>query len=219
MAGGKRYKFQGSTIQFLTGWAAYSPSLVVAGITNADPAVVNVAAHGRSDGDVVRILGALGMTEVNDKAFVVDATDSSHFKLLGIDSTDYGAYTSGGRLDAAEFSQLCELTGYNRQGGTSPTIQATSICSDAQEYEIGLPDFGTVQVDYNFAPQTTVQQAIQAAYEAGTDFAVKITLPNSGGVMVQLGFIQQTSESVQVGDIWKGSFTMKCTGKRFDFAG
>lgn len=218
MAGGKRYKFNGSTIRFLTGWSADSPSGTVTAISKAAEAVVSETAHGKATGDVVRILGALGMTEVNDTPFVIERIDANSYKLLGVNSTDYGTYTGGGKSDSANFSQLCELTGYNRQGGTSPEIPVTSICSTAQEFEIGLPDFGTVQVDYNFAPITTsVQAAVQAAYIAGTDFAARIDLPNSGGFMVQLGFVQQTSESAQEGGVWTGSFTMRCTGQRFDF--
>lgn len=219
MAGGQRFKFNGSTIKFLVGWSADSPSGTITAITKANPAVVTETAHGKATGDVVRILGALGMTEVNNRAFVIEKIDANSYRLLDVNSTDYGTYTSGGKSDSALFSTLCELTGYNRQGGTSPEIPATSQCSTAQEFEIGLPDYGTTQIDYNFAPVTSsVQAAIQAAYEAGTEFGARVTLPGSGGFMVQIGFVQQTSESAQVGGLWTGSFTMRNTGPRYDFA-
>jgi hypothetical protein len=220
MAGGKRFKLTSPQIQFLTGWAGDSPSLAVSAISKANPAVATVAAgFDAVTGSVARISGALGMTEVNDVGLVLEKVDSTHFKLLDVNSTDYGAYqASSGKIDLAVFSTLCELTGFNRQGGTSPEIPATSQCSVAQEFEIGLPDFGSVQVDYNFAPGVAVQQAIQAAYEAGSVFAFKVTLPNSGGTLVCLGFVQQTSEAVQEGALWTASFTMRCTGKRYYFA-
>lgn len=218
MPGGRRSKFQDSQIQFLTDFHSDSPSDAISAVTKADPAVVTSTAHGRADGDVIRINGVLGMTELNGLAFIINVTGANNYQLLGVNSTNYGTYVSGGRVDVATMSDLCELTGYNRQGGSSPEIDATSICSEAAEYELGLPDFGTTQVDYNFAPLTTVQAAIQAAYIAGSPFAAKVVLPNSGGTMLQLGFVQQTSESVQKGDIWKGSFTMRNTGQRYDFA-
>ena len=59
---------------------------------------------------------------------------------------------------------------------------------------------------------------MDAFYRSGEKMAVKVTLPNNGGVMVQLGFIQQTSEQASVGGLWTGSLTMRCTGQRQDFA-
>lgn len=217
MAGGKRFKFQDTTITFLVDLHADSPSDAITAITRANPAVVTSAGHGRADGDVVRINGVVGMEEVNGESFVIDVLSANTYSLLGVNSTDYGAYASGGRADVGSFSQLCELTGYNRQGGTSPEIPATSICSDAQEFEIGLPDFGSVQLDYNFAPSTSVQQAIQAAYDSGEVMAAKVVLPKQGGTMVMLGFVQSTSEQAATNGLWTGSMTLRLTGRRHDF--
>jgi hypothetical protein len=218
MSAGKRYKFDGSNIQFSVNWSGDSPSSPITGVTKANPAVVSESTHGRSTGDVIRIKNVVGMTELNDGVYVIEVVDGGSYKLLDVDSTNYGTYVSGGIVDSATFSKVCELTGYNRQGGTSPEIAATSLCSTAQEFEIGLPDFGTVQLDYNFAPQTTVQDAMQEAYLSGEVVAVKVTLPKSGGIMVQLGYVQQTSETAAVGGLWTGSMTLRCTGRRFDFA-
>jgi hypothetical protein len=219
MAAGKRIKFQDTRIQFLTGWSGDSPSETVIGITKANPAVVNITAHGRTTGDVVRLLGALGMTEVNGNIYPVTRIDANHYSLLDTNSTDYGTYTpSSGKADLAVFSTLCELTGFNRQGGSSPEIPATTQCSTAAEFEIGLPDFGTAQVDFHYSPDVAVQQAIDAAQLSGDPFAYKITFLRKPGVFViGLGFVQQTSEQGQVGGLWTGSFTMRSTGRKYTF--
>lgn len=218
MSAGKKYKFQGSTVAVLTGYVGGSPLLDITGITKADPAVVSVANHGLTDGDVVYISEVLGMTEVNSDLYIVNVLTSGTFELVGVDSTGYGTYTSGGKINEGTLSNFCELTNYNRQGGTSPQIPATTICSTAQENEVGLPDFGTTQFDFNFAPRTTIQAAIEAAYRAGTKIAVHVTLPNAGGEMVQLGTVQQTSEQAGVGTLWTGSITILNTGERYDVA-
>jgi hypothetical protein len=220
MAGGRRIKFQDTRIQFLTGWHGSSPSPSISAITKANPAVVTSAAHGRTDGDVIRILGALGMTEVNGGLFLADRLDANTFSLIDINSTDYGAYTGGGRWDLAQFSTLCELTGFNRTGGSKPEIPATSQCSTAAEFELGLPDFGSVQVDFNYSPDVTVQQAIDDFYDSGDPFAYKLTfLPAALAniFVIGFGFVQQTSEQGQVGGLWTGSFTMRLTGKKYTF--
>lgn len=211
------YKFHGSQIAVLVGVAADSPPPAIEGISKTNPAVVTSAGHGLSDGDVVQISGVVGMTEVNGKRYVVEVVTSSTFQLLGVDSTGYGTWASGGTWQVGEFSNFCDLTNYNRTGGTSPEISKTALCSVAQEYLLGLPDFGTTQIDYNFAPATAIQQAIQAAYVSGDLIAVKVVLPENGGMMVQMGFVQQTSESAAVGGIWAGSMTIRNTGNREDF--
>jgi hypothetical protein len=211
------YKFHGSQIQVLVGFTADSPVTAITAITNANPAVVTDTGHPLADGDVVEITGVVGMTEVNSGRYVVEVIDANSFSLLGVDSTGYGTYTSGGTYEIGDFSNFCDLTNYNRTGGTSPEIQTTALCSVAQEYLLGLPDFGTTAIDFNFAPATAIQQAIQAAYVSGDLIAVKVTLPDSGGTMVQMGFVQQTSESAGVGGIWTGSMTVRNTGNREDF--
>lgn len=47
------------------------PGQIIATITNANPAVVTITAHGYSDGDTVYIDNVAGMTEVNQREFTV----------------------------------------------------------------------------------------------------------------------------------------------------
>jgi len=220
MSAGKRFKFQGSTIQVLTGYATSSPGDEITGITNANPAVVHEPSHTRATGDVVRITGVVGMTEVNNGVFIIEKVDANYYNLVDVDSSGYGAYTSGGSVEGGVFSNFCELKGYNRQGGSSPELDATTVCSEAQEFEIGLPNFGTTQLDFNFAPRTAVQLAVAAYYSGsskGQTWAVRIALPNSGGNMAQLGFIQQTSEQAATNGLWAASMTVRNTGVRYDY--
>ncbi len=220
MSAGSRYKFNGSTIAILTGYVTSSPGDEITAITKANPAVVTEPLHTKVTGSVVRITGVVGMTELNSGVFIIEVVDANSYELVGVDSSGYGTYTSGGSVELATFSNFCELKGYNRQGGTSPEIDATSLCSTAAEFEVGLPDFGTTQLDFNFAPQTAIQLAIASYFSgdnAGDVTAMKIVLPNSGGSMVQLGTIQQTSEQSAVNGLWTGSATIRNTGQRYDF--
>ena len=210
-------KFHGSQIAVLTGFEADSPAPTISAITKANPAVVSSTGHGLSDGDVIKISGATGMTEVNGQTFVVEVLTSSTFALRDVDSTGYGTYVSGATFTVGQFSNFCNLTNYNRQGGTSPEIDTTALCSTAQEYLLGLPDFGTTQIDYNFVRDSAIELAVTAAYKTSELTATKVVLPKGHGTMVQLGFIQQMSESAGVGGKWEGSLTMRNTGARQDF--
>lgn len=220
MSAGLRYKWQGSFIKIMTGFnASTSTDKLITGITQADPPVVTSNSHGRSNGDVIRIQSVVGMVEVNEGVFIVDNKTNNTFELFGVKGSGYAAYTSGGLFDVGSFSNLCELTNYNRQGGSSPEIDATSVCSDAAEYEIGLPNFGTTALDFNFAPLTsTVQGVLHDFYLSGDVTGVKVILPKSGGSMTLLGFVQQESETAGNGGIWKATATLRNTGQRYDLA-
>jgi len=216
MSAGKRYKFQGSTISIVTEFGADSPSKAITGITKANPAVVTSTAHGLTDGDVIKITGVVGMTEVNDEVFIVNVLGANTFELIDTDSTGYGTWTANGSIDEATFSNWCEVTGYNRQGGSKSENDATSVCSTAKEYELGLPDFGTTQIDFFFAPLTAIQTAMRDFDESGDKLAARISLPRNGGMRTILGFVQQTSEQSQVDGLWTGSLTLRNTGLPYD---
>ena len=68
----------------------------ITGITAANPAVVTSASHGFSNGDRVYITGVAGMSELNNRHFVVANVATNTFELTGENSTNYDAYTSGG---------------------------------------------------------------------------------------------------------------------------
>ena len=73
----------------------------ITGITQANPGVVSITAHGYSNGDTVVISGVVGMTQVNGKRFKVANVNTDDFELqdidgVDIDTTSFTAYASGG---------------------------------------------------------------------------------------------------------------------------
>lgn len=83
-----------------------SSTTAITGITQANPGVVSAAGHGRSNGDQVKITGVGGMTELNDKIFVVAGATAGTFELNDEDSNPIntgglGAYTAGGTVAEA----------------------------------------------------------------------------------------------------------------------
>lgn len=215
MSQGLRYKFNGSTFSVQTGYTGVSPLPVITAVTQANPAVVSSGTT-FTNGDVVLITGVVGMTNLNDNLYVVDnAIASTSFELAGEDSSAADAYVSDGTIDEVAFSSFCELTGANQQDGGADEIEVTTICSTAKEFEQGLSDSGTLQLDYNSAPNSVIQTALRAAKVSGDQVAFKITFPNSGGTVIMLGTVQSQSMSGSVNDVWKGSATVKLTGPIF----
>lgn len=217
MTQGLRYKFNGSSLAVQT---ALAVGKTITNITSADPGVASVATHGYLDGDVVKISGLVAPTTLNNKLFVVDGALTGSFELAGTDTSGLDAFVAGspGTDTIAQkitFSDFCELTGANQQDGAADQIEVTTICSDAKEFEQGLSDSGTIQLDYNAAPTSTVQTALRNAKVSGDQIAVKITFPNSSGTIIVIGTVQQQSIQGQVNGVWTGSATLKLSGPIF----
>jgi len=81
-----------------------STTYTITGATQASPVVVTTsAAHDRSNGDRVIITGVAGMTELNNREFIVANKAATTFELTNIDSanvdgTGYAAYSAGGTV-------------------------------------------------------------------------------------------------------------------------
>lgn len=67
----------------------------ITGATKANPCSITSTAHGLTTGDRVFIFGVSGMTQLNQNIYVITVVDANTF-TLGVDSTTYGTYTSGG---------------------------------------------------------------------------------------------------------------------------
>ena len=80
-------------------WSTATNTAVTA-ITQANPAVVTSTTHLKNDGDTIKITDVVGMTEVNDRYFVVANSTANTFELEGEDSTTYTAYASGGLVNS-----------------------------------------------------------------------------------------------------------------------
>lgn len=83
-------------------WSSVN-NLTITGITQANPAVVTVASIGSlQNGDQIVIQEVAGMEEVNfdgTNVYTVAGIAGATFQLLGINSTAYGMYTSGGIVE------------------------------------------------------------------------------------------------------------------------
>jgi len=69
----------------------------ISGATQANPCVITATAHGHLNQDVVAISGIVGMTELNGNEYTITNVTANTYELTGIDSSAYGAYTSGGQ--------------------------------------------------------------------------------------------------------------------------
>lgn len=210
MSQGQRIKFYGTTFAIVTAWGSAN---ALTGISKANPAVVSDTGHAIVDGSVVKVSGVVGMEEINDQLAVVEVVDANSYKLLGIDSTNYGTYASGGSVQVATFSNSCEVTGYTGDSGTTTETESETNCGKAIDF--GSPDPGSVSIQFNHAT-TDFMDALETARRAVTSTAIKTVLPNSKGTMIDVGVITQVGRAGAAGGLWTGSATLRRVTDRFD---
>lgn len=130
-------------------YAIYSQPKTITNIQQSSPCVVTSAAHGLSNGTVIKIVDVVGMIELNNKSYTVANATTDTFELSGVNSISYTAYVSGGEAHdlIGTVSSLDHLEGKTVQvkvdGATHPdaTISSGAITLQAQHYDvtIGLP--------------------------------------------------------------------------------
>jgi len=81
----------------------YGDDRDITGATQANPVVITSVAHDLEVGQWVKFSGIVGMTELNDQYGKITAITDDTFTIGAIDSSLYGAYTTGGVAQLLEF--------------------------------------------------------------------------------------------------------------------
>jgi hypothetical protein len=82
------------------------PDKTIIGITKANPGVVTITAHGMATGSRIHIENVVGMTEVNNTTYTITSLSANTFSI-GVDTSGYSAYTSGGVAQGAGTVKNC----------------------------------------------------------------------------------------------------------------
>lgn len=212
MSSVKKNLFRGTGISVAT---AFGSTNNISGISNASPAVVTDTAHGLATNDVVRLKSIVGLDELNDQLYVITVIDADTFSLNGISTVGMDSYTSGGTWEKVTFTSACELTGYSRQTGSTAEVDGTTICSTEAEFEFGLPDPGTVTLNYK-ASDTAVQRALESSRANVTQTCVRVQYPSGTKYMFDFGVVTQMSDEGSLNGHWTGSATLRRTRARVD---
>lgn len=149
----------GNMYEISIGVTCIAVSTNITGITQANPGVITAAGHGLVSGSYVQFASIGGMTQLNDKIFVVSWADTDTFTLYAANGTDsldtsaFGAYTSGGTATRGVFYVAKETTAMkNFTSGTTlatdhwgATGCAAMMSSFAPAFETAYPNNGFAQ--------------------------------------------------------------------------
>jgi hypothetical protein len=96
----------GNIYKINIGMTCIVTSKTITAATKTNPVTVTATAHGLTTGATVLIDGVIGMTQLNQRIYVVEVTDANTLTLTGVDGTAYGTYTSGGSVASGKFYSL-----------------------------------------------------------------------------------------------------------------
>ena len=117
----------------------------ITGATSSDPVVVTSTSHGFENDQLVRIRDVVGMTEINDKVFMVKNKSTNIFELYekdgsdGIDGSEYTAYTSGGTVQRV----ITTMTGLTHLEG-----KTLDVCVEGAAHPQEIVSTGEIDLDY-----------------------------------------------------------------------
>jgi hypothetical protein len=109
-----------------------SSTMSVAGVTQANPGVVTTSLnHGYANGQIVTFSGVNGMTQLNTGSYTVTVVDTKRFSI-GVNTTAFGAYTSGGVVAPNLRNNLVSIFDY------PDTYQVPFVTPPAQTTQVAL---------------------------------------------------------------------------------
>jgi len=171
--------------------AAYTHTII--GISKANPAVVTYSGSDPADGDIIRLTGVGGMTEVNARHFVVASvnTTAKTYTLEGIDSSGFTAFTSGGTATL----RPCGIV-----------VNGSWFWNLENVFITGLQNDNCISVCFIASTQGTYWGRVSGIFNwdnaasVGTSFVLQGTIGNSSGRVNQIVF--DACNSNTAGDGW-----------------
>jgi hypothetical protein len=207
-------QFKDTVFKTVTSWGA---GAAITGVTNATQAVVARVGHGLTAGDIVRHAGIVGMTELNGRVCVVASATTDAYTLRGVNSTNWGAYVSGGTVSEAVLSESCQVTGYQGGTGTTPSATTDTSCGSVKSY--GVPQHGAVTV--SFAASTLnapFETALKDAQAAVSQTALVTELPLARGRLIDIGTVVSYESSASANGNWVGGCVLERDFARIELA-
>lgn len=182
-------------------------------ITGASKATqcVLTATNTLAPGDIIYVSGVSGMTELNNRVFVVGAATGTSITLKGEDSTNYNTYVSGGTATKETMTDIGNVASFSGFDGSAPEIDTTNLDSTAAEYVLGLQDFGSCSLEVQLDTADAGQIALVAARAAAVQKSFTITL-KSGKVAGFRAFVKSFTVDISPQKANGGKVDLRITG-------
>lgn len=190
----------------------------ITAITAANPPVVTCGTHGISNGDLIRIAGVVGMTQVNDRAFIAANVSGTTLELKGVDGTGYTAYSSAGTVvETTTLTAIGEVTSVTGFDGVADEIDVTHLRSTAKEFLIGLQDFGNLNLEMLLVNSDTGQAKLRSLKSSAAIGTFSFALSN-GEVAAFRALVRSFTVNNPGNEAARASVQLRLTGEPAWFA-
>jgi hypothetical protein len=163
------------------GVTCVTTSGAITAITQANPAVVTQAGHGRTTGSVCRIDGGQ-MTQANNKHFTITVIDANSYSL-GVDSTTWTAYTSGATAVHGTFHALAlSADAAALTGGNTLATDAWGATGLAAHSQVVPVNFGA-GLGFDLRYGNAANQVISGAVSGNAWMAASLGFVASGAAL------------------------------------
>lgn len=194
----------------------------VGGISNGDPGIASIPAHGLTFGSAGYFKDIVGMDEVDGQAVRVTDVGSpsaGNFGLEDIDSTEFGVFVSGKFVPVTSWATLTQSTTHAIGGGAPKTEDIGTLIDRKERLRTIKNAAETVTIDIRALKDDNAAMAkIRRVARALGDLVFRVTYPPTGDETVgsQRLYRGQPSlpgESVQQGASGTGQLTVTIKGQ------
>lgn len=168
--------------------SALAAADTITDITKANPGVVTSTAHGLVNGDYV-YLSVQGMYQLDGKVVRVSASTANTFELEGIDTTNFGTFSSGTASAVTFGTSITTATTMSASGGDFDFIDTTTIHSAVKTQIPGTANPITYTFDNLWDAADAGQIAMKSASDTQAIRAFKFTFGTGGPIVVFAGYV------------------------------
>lgn len=189
---------------------------VVSGITQADPGVAAVPAHGLTIGSVGYLKNVEGMSPLDGQAIRVSSAGSptaDNFGLETIDTTNMPDFDSAMFVPITAWATLAQSTQYQLGGGAPKTEDVGTLIDTTEKLETIKLAAETVSIDLrSLSEDNSALDKIRRAARASNKLVFRITL-NDGAQRLFRGTPSIPGESLTQGATGTGQLQVTITGQ------
>lgn len=163
--------------------SAVAAAKTIESITQAAPGVVGLTGHGYANGDIL-LLEVQGMTELNNRLFVVINAATDSFQLAdedgaaGLDLSSYDAFTSGTAKKVTLGTSITGTQEFSSSGGDPKFLDTTTVQDKTGKQVIAGSNPISYSMTQQWDPGDAAQKAMIAAARAGDNRGFRIRWPN-----------------------------------------
>jgi hypothetical protein len=161
--------------------------ITVTAVTKATTGVVTAAAHGLSNGAIIKFEVTAGMVELHQQAVRVANVDTDTFELEGLDTTLYSTWSAGTASEVTAFQTLSNAQNISMPNPAPVKIDITTLIDKSKQYAFGLPDAPDGSITGLFDPTLTAVALIRTATRTNADLIFRVAFAGGQYALVSGG--------------------------------